>query len=229
MPLIVTQFVGAGRVLFVGTDEVYRWRPLFPDDYNRYWVKGIRYLYQGRLNAGNTRLRVFLDEETIELGETVKVMVEAKDAEYQPYMGDAIELRAERDGQELASVQLQSITAIPGRFEAYWRPEDSGMYRLTPPPDFGGSAATSLRVQPAATEKEGPINKEELASIAAVSGGELFDTPQDLLAALERVPSMTTIDVFRTPYAIWDTWVTIMLILLALTTEWWLRKRHNLL
>ena len=229
MPLIVTQFVGAGRVLFVGTDEVYRWRPLFPDDYNRYWVKGIRYLYQGRLNAGNTRLRVFLDEETIELGETVKVMVDAKDAEYQPYMGDAIELRAERDGQELPSVQLQSITAIPGRFEAYWRPEDPGMYRLTPPPDFGGSAATSLRVQPAATEKEGPINKEELASIAAVSGGELFETPQDLLAALERVPSMTTIDVFRTPYAIWDTWVTIMLILLALTTEWWLRKRHNLL
>jgi hypothetical protein len=36
-------------------------------------------------------------------------------------------------------------------------------------------------------------------------------------------------DVFRSPHALWDTWATVFLLVVALSLEWWLRKRWNLL
>ncbi|MEO6595812.1 MAG: hypothetical protein ABIP94_13760, partial [Planctomycetota bacterium] len=49
MPMIAMQNVGAGRVMFTGTDETYRWRSIYEEAYNRFWVNGIRYLFEGRL------------------------------------------------------------------------------------------------------------------------------------------------------------------------------------
>ena len=43
------------------------------------------------------------------------------------------------------------------------------------------------------------------------------------------VKSLKATDVYRTPHAIWDTWITILIILSLLSVEWWLRKRFNLL
>ena len=73
------------------------------------------------------------------------------------------------------------------------------------------------------------MDLEELEGIASAPGGELVGTPQELLDAIDRIPSMKATDTFRTPHPIWDTWVTIALVLSLLSTEWWLRKRFNLL
>ena len=73
------------------------------------------------------------------------------------------------------------------------------------------------------------MDRAELAAIAGATGGELFDTPAQLLAALDRIPSRSVTDTFRTPHAIWDGWPTITIVLLLLSVEWLLRKRFNLL
>ena len=68
-----------------------------------------------------------------------------------------------------------------------------------------------------------------LTSITSGAGAELLATPQELLDAIDRIPSMKATDTFRTPHAIWDTWVTIAALVSILAAEWWLRKRFNLL
>src|SRR5205085_1199033 len=60
-PLAVQQFSGAGRVIFLGIDETWRWR--FRDDeeqFNRFWMQAVRTLSRSRL--GRTELK--LDKQT---------------------------------------------------------------------------------------------------------------------------------------------------------------------
>jgi hypothetical protein len=73
------------------------------------------------------------------------------------------------------------------------------------------------------------MERAELAAIAAAPGGELCETPQQLLAAIDRIPSRTATDTWRTPHPLWDGWPTVAIVLTALALEWLLRKRWNLL
>ena len=82
--------------------------------------------------------------------------------------------------------------------------------------------------RPASPRRE-PVDLGELGALAGGPGGELMTNPTDLLAAVDRIQSRTATDVFRTPHAIWDGLATILVIIVLLAAEWWLRKRFNLL
>ena len=233
VPLVAQQFVGAGRVLFCGTDETYRWRSSYEQAYNRYWVKGIRMLFEGRLNAGDSRLDIQTSEDTVDLGESVTITVEAKDETFQPLARDFVELQLTRRGAGTERVRLDAVPGVTGEFAVAFRPRETGFYTLAPIAGDGGTGSsvtgTSFQVVPTSVERHGPADLEELAAIATAPGGQLCRTPGELLDAVSRVSSMKTTEVFRTPHAVWDTWVTIALILSVLAVEWWFRKRVNLL
>ncbi len=229
MPVVATHLVGAGRVLWSGTDETYRWRSIHEDAYNRFWVKGIRYLFEGRINAGNSRFRLLAAGEKIELGEALRLSVEARDDGMQPLIAEAVELAVERDNQSLETVRLLPVQEVPGAYELQYRPTQTGVYRIRSLPQVGRSVEVGFQVVPAQIEREGPMDRAELAAIAACNGGQLCDTPAQLLAALDQVPSRNATDTFRTPHALWDGWATVLFIVVVLALEWLLRKRFNLL
>ena len=61
IPLAVQQFVGAGRSMFFGFDETWRWG--FREDqqrFNQFWVQTVRYLARSRLG----RIELRLDRQT---------------------------------------------------------------------------------------------------------------------------------------------------------------------
>ena len=229
MPVIAMQNVGAGRVLFAGTDETYRWRSIFEQPYNRYWVNGIRYLFEGRLQAGNTRLRLSASDEKVDLGSAIELSVEAKDEALQPWIAPTFPLLLEHDGGANETLQLQPVAEAPGSYALRHRPSQLGSYRARPAEKFGKSVEVAFQVVAATIERQGPMDRAELATLASAVGGELFDTPQALLQALDRIPSRTATDTFRTPHAVWDGWPTIVFVLVVLSLEWLLRKRFNLL
>ena len=214
-------------MLFSGMDETYRWRSIFEDAYNRFWVKGIRYLFEGRLNAGDSQLRILLSDERLELGDSLKVEVEAKDQAYRPLLRESIQLLLERDGQSAESIQLGAVEEAPGRYETVLRPRDTGFYRLYSP--NRSDVEVEFQVALAAVEKGGPVDLGELGALAGAPGGVLLSLPTDLLAAVDNIPERTATDVFRTPHAIWDGWFTVAVLIGLLSAEWWLRKRFNLL
>lgn len=229
MPLIVTQFVGAGRVLFSGMDGTYRWRMVFEDAYDTYWVKGIRYLFEGRANAGNSRLRILIGDDKIELGEALTITAEAKNEALQPLIADAVELTLEREGKPVDTVRLEPVAETPGTYQLQLRPDQIGGYRLRSVHAEGREVEVAFQVVPAQIESEGPVDRGELSAIASATGGRLFDTPAELLSALDEIPSRSATDTYRTPHAIWDGMSTVVFVLVVLSLEWLLRKRFNLL
>jgi hypothetical protein len=229
-PLLVTQFFGAGRVLFTATDDLYRWRSVSEVAYDRLWVRGIRFLFEGRLNAGNSRLRIGIDEERIELGQAVKVVAEARTETFEPLVAAGFEL-ALREGDGVAErFVLKPVEGAAGRFEAWVRPTATGWFRVEPlEAAEGRSVGASFEVVPAALEKEGPADLAELTAIAAAPGGVLVATPAEFDAALDRIASQTRIETFTSAQTLWDSWATVALLTVVLALEWWLRKRANLL
>ena len=229
MPLIATQIVGAGRVIFNGTDETYRWRSIHEDAYDKFWVKGIRYLFEGRLHAGNARLRLSVSAEKVELGDAVTIAVEAKNEQMQPLIEDAFEVLLDRDGQGVEALKLAAMAEAPGSYQLQLRPSQTGSYRVRSQPKDGKMVEVPFQVVPAQVEREGPMDRAELAAIAGATGGRLLEKPADLLAALDEIPSRSATDTYRTPHAVWDGWGTVAFMLTALALEWLLRKRFNLL
>ncbi len=229
MPMLALQNVGAGRVLFSGTDETYRWRSLFEDAYDRFWVNGVRYLFEGRLQAGNSRLRILASDDKIDLGDAIELVAEVKDEALQPWIADSFAVVLERDGEPDETLALAPVEASPGTYSLRYRPTRLGAYRVRAAEKIGKPVEISFQVVAARVESEGPMDRAELAAIAGADGGELFATPQELLAALDRIPSRSATDTFRTPHAVWDGWPTIFFVLVLLSIEWLLRKRFNLL
>jgi len=229
MPLLASHFVGAGRVLFSGTDEAYRWRSVFQGAYERFWVKGIRFLYEGRLASGSGRLRLRLSEDVVELGQPLQITAEVSDESYQAATRPYFELALERPGQAPRMVRLEPVEETAGEFQATIRPSQPGFFTLSPADPQDGKTDASFQVVAAAVERPGPVDLAELQAVASVAGGQLCRTPRELLDGLKGVPSMRSTETYRTPHAIWDSWVTLALIVSVLAMEWWLRKWFNLL
>ncbi|MBL8727108.1 MAG: VWA domain-containing protein [Planctomycetes bacterium] len=229
MPMIAMQNVGAGRVLYTGTDETYRWRSLYEDAYNRFWINGVRYLFEGRIQAGNSRLRLTASDEKIDLGDAIELTADVKDEALQPFVDETFAVVVERDGEAGETLQLIPVEAAPGSYSLRWRPTQLGSYRVRPAQKIGKNTEVDFQVVAAQIERQGPMDRAELAAIAGAVGGELCATPQALLAAADRIPSRSATDTFRTPHAMWDGWPTIAFVLLVLSLEWLLRKRFNLL
>jgi len=229
MPVIALQKLGAGRVLFLGTDETYRWRSIYEDAYNRFWVNGVRYLFEGRLQAGNSQLRLLCSDDKIDLGDAVELVAEAKDAALQPLIEEAFAVTVGLEGQVSEAVDLAPVEARPGSYSLRYRPTQLGTYRVRPVEKAGKSVEVSFQVVPARVESQGPMGRSELAALVGASGGALYETPAELIAALDDIPSRSATDTFRTPHAVWDDWPTITIVLLLLSIEWLLRKRFNLL
>lgn len=229
IPLIATHFFGSGRVLFSGTDDTYRWRSIHEQAHNRLWIKGIRHLFEGRLTAGNARLSLTVGEEKLELGSPQRVVADVKTESFTPWIGDSFELVLEPENGPPEPMQLAPIEGVPGQYEIRFWPTNTGFYRIRPAEKLGRDVQTNFQVVPAEVEKEGPADLAELGALAQASAATLCATPEQLLEATKDIESMSVIDTFMSSHAIWDSWVTIAILLGLLSTEWWLRKRSNLL
>ncbi len=229
-PLLASGFVGSGRVLFCATDDTYRWRTTFENAYDRFWVKGIRYLFEGRLGAGNSRVRIEVDEETVELGQPQRVIVELRDEAFEPLVVDGHTVLLEDEdgvGEELA---LEPVEGVPGQYQAWIRPTRTGWFRVAPTEEGDGPAAeATFQVVPAALEKEGPSDLPELTAIAAAPGGVLVARPDEALTAIDAIRAETRIEPYTNSRTLWDSWWTLGALTLVLALEWWIRKRSNLL
>lgn len=229
-PALATHFVGAGRVLFSASDDTHRWLAVFSTAYERYWVKGLRYLYEGRLNAGNSRLRITIGESRVELGNTVRVTVDARAEDHEPLVAPDFALVMRRENGQEQRVVLSPVEAAPGQYQTFLRPDRTGYYWLSPAEaTTGRPVQESFQVVPAAIESEGPADVAELGAVAAIDGGRLLGSPSDFADAVRAIPSATRIETYRNAQAAWDSWVTVAILLGLLAAEWWLRKRSNLL
>ncbi|HEV8059984.1 MAG TPA: VWA domain-containing protein [Gemmataceae bacterium] len=242
-PLLLQQFVGAGRSMFMGIDETWAWR--FREDeayFNQFWVQMVRHLARSR--QGRTDLH--LDRETpYRRGEPIRITVRFPDDSPAPSADARVEVimtrtppRTTKDGQpmetEKETLRLAKVEGSRAAYETMVTRTPEGDYRfwLSNPivPDPKPRAET--RVLPLPGEMEVlRMNQIDMERAAEETHGHFY-TLADADHLLDDLPPGSRVAVKlqqQRPLLIWNHAALFALGLGLLSAEWLLRKRKHLL
>ena len=234
-PVLAVHRYGAGRVLFLAADETHRWRGTAENVFDRFWVQTTRFLLEGRLGGARRRFRVYLDRELVDLGDSVRISAEVFDPSFEPLQ--AADVPVTVNGPQLEQeLRLQPVEGKPGHFAGSFAPPAVGDYELrATAQEFKGEGpdapAASFRAEEPQREM-GDVRADRalLKDLAARTRGIAAEVhemaklgdPQLIPPASERVVTQGR------PVPLWDTWTTVVTILVLLCAEWILRKRYRM-
>jgi hypothetical protein len=231
LPLIVLQYVGAGKVLFHAIDETYRWSRGAGDVFfARYWVQMIRYLSRSKLAEGDRSARLMTDRREYRAGDAVRLRVRFADERLAPPEDSGVSVVLEQRGRRTEHV-LQRGEAGRGLFETTLRGLAPGAYHawVAVPAMAGRAPATDFTVAaPAGEMARVDMDAAAMRQAAEATKGHYYsvseaeslpgDLPEGRQVPLEQLP----------PLGLWNRWPVILLFLGLLVGEWLLRKRSGM-
>jgi hypothetical protein len=234
-PLVVQQFVGAGRAMFFGFNESWRWG--FREDqlrFNQFWIQTIRYLSRSRLG----RIDLRLDRPTAyRRGEPIKMKVRFPDDAPPPPDDTEVKVVVERRNKgteaDVRTVQLAKVEGTRASYEAVLTRTPEGDYKfwLSQPAAGNPKPRAECKVLAPPGEMERlRMNQQDMERAADESHGKFFSLA-DADRLLDELPAGTrvTLNAPAPPKLVWNSALTFLAVLLVLTTEWLLRKQKNLL
>lgn len=225
-PTLVSQFYGSGRVLYVGSGELWRLRREDERAYERLWIQLLRHVAQARIARGAARGEILLLSETVPLFSTVSVEARLLGQDFRPLTDPALPLSIQNVAHPDAKPVVATITSRPekpGAYAGQFVARDAGEFRLRLTLPGGDLIERTIRVQASSVEREHiAMDRMALEQLTRATGGRLVDDRTDWTALIEdRTERITT---SSTPLAQWDrVWVMVLFALL-LSTEWLLRK-----
>ncbi|MBI4605040.1 MAG: hypothetical protein HY721_24015, partial [Planctomycetes bacterium] len=223
---------GAGYVVFLGTDETWRWRAAGREVPERFWAALVRYIAAGKRIAGTGEATLHADRDRYTAGEDVALEASLTDPERKPVVQERVEVAVEtgEDGAVPVRLNLLPLAGRPGWYGARYRPEAPGHF--TAQVAAGGqfsSAKASFVVAVPSTELSDPSpDLEALEDAARRTGGRIYT-----LAETGRVPenigdrSVREV-IGRSAATVWDSPALMLLFGALLTVEWILRKLWRL-
>ena len=139
-PLVLQQFVGAGRVMFFGFDETWRWRMRLNEQrFNQFWIQTVRSLARARVG----RIELNVERKIYRRDEPIRLTVRFPDDAPPPDAKDPIRVDVERrplalpghpggdDDVEVQTIQLSPREGARATFEAILPRTPEGEYRFT--------------------------------------------------------------------------------------------------
>ena len=230
LPLIVYQFLGAGKVMFHAFDDTWRWRFRAGDRYfGRFWVQTIRFMARSRL-VGQRQAEIQTDRRRYQRGQPIQFRVRFPNPGLAPAGGD-LTIQVQRKGQGPRKLTLKLMPGTKNVFEGALPQAAEGTYevRLLPPPSLDRPVTAEFQVEAPINERERiEMNEPELLKAAVATGGKFY-TPLEALALLKDLPepSKTPLDT-DPPIPLWNTWPVLTLFLGLITAEWVIRKRKQM-
>ncbi len=231
-PLVCWHRHRRGKVMYVGTDQLWRLRYQRGDKYHaRFWGQAIRFLTLSRLLGGNRRIRIETDRSDYRVGERVHVSANVLDEAYSPVLSRSFDVVAELAGPpaQRATVHLAAVPGMSGLFRGFFTPEQPGRYELRPadaPEEISNVAR--LGVEAASLERQEPAMQEDLLRrTAELSGGRCF-TARDLPELAKELSGERRSTSVRLTKELFDLPVVFALLLGLLAVEWMVRRRSDL-
>lgn len=226
IPLIVTQFFGAGRVLYLGSGEFWRLREFGEELYDRLWIRTIREMSQSRLLRGSNRVLILLEGDRFKLGTDLPIRVQALGNDFRPTSAKTLHATINESSGNASTLELKAMANQPGIFEGTFPLRQPGDFRLQLlAPESSELVERRFTVEVPEREFAEPrMNRELLERITRETGGQFLSLNQlDQLSHLLPDVSEQTI-VRSTPYSLWDNGWILLVFVLILATEWILRK-----
>jgi len=241
-PVLVVQQYGAGRVLWLGTDETWRWRDRLGERVHQtFWLQAVRWGLGSRLHGQDPRLQAAVDRLLIEPGGSLELMARARTAAGAliRVASSATLSRLDEHGVVVPGgenhVELHEQDDAAGLFHAVVHGLGEGRWRITftnPSPECDGISETREVVVRSRADQEGvdlAADPESLGRLSVAGGGHAATIAQvsELVAQLtaQLHPVQTTqVRVWR----IWGGYSCLLVVVALLTAEWWLRRRWGL-
>ncbi len=226
-PLLLSHFVGAGRVVFQATDETYRWQTHYGDDvyYQRYWNQMIRWLAAGKAAMSQEPSSIRTDRPLYRFGEAVRLMAKLGTALRTAASRPELTVRLFKDDRWIRDIELLPSMQEPFSYQSQLDQLTLGRYRAELVDMGTGATSVEFQVLPAAGELEQTSPAVEEMIAAAESSLGKFAPLRDWAYVLERVPTPPP-KKFESlpPKPIWNHPFAIGFVLLLLSSEWFLRR-----
>lgn len=231
--LLATHRVGPGRVYFVGFDSTYRWRYLDEQTFDGFWARMVDRAGRNKQLGGGYPFRLRTDKLIYHPGDQVRLS--ATLIEQMEGSRDIQSVHAEIEHATDPPLQrLLQPGSRDGEFETTFPVESPGPYMIRGWAGERGSDATvktvtqQITVELPSAEYEKPtLDRGRLETIAAATGGQVFDlTEVDQVASSFRVGKIEKLQEDRSE--VWNAPILFGFIVIGLTTEWLIRKRYQL-
>jgi len=232
IPLLVASFYGAGRVLYLGIDETWRWRYGKEDEhFYRFWGQIIRYLRAGRQVGQGQRYSITTYKPEYMVGEQIIIRARLLDRSYRPVALKGAEAAVALPGGEDVKVPLEPTQ--PGVYEGQTRAIRAGMHEvrlIQPRPELQGEkAAYSFLVKRTDVEfRDTRADHMALTRLAQTSGGKFFHV-DELAKVVENLRAQRRLRIERAQFPLWDAPIFFLIFFAAICAEWIYRKRRRLL
>jgi uncharacterized membrane protein len=235
MPVIAQQQYGLGQVLYVGTDNTWRWRRNTDERYYPIlWGQITQKLGLAHLLGGSKRTQLSVDKQSYATGDRVTIYARLYSPDFNPLKDATVEgnFAVKPVGQEAPanasrqSVTLRAVPEQPGMYRGDFTALAPGLHQFSVKSDPG--TVVEFTVAEAKFELgETAMNEALLKQMAEVSGGgffreeTLYKLPEAISAKTERVQSVVDAELWSSP-------LYYILLLTVATLEWALRKRVQL-
>jgi len=242
--LAVLQNYGLGRVMFLGVDSTWRWRYRIGDTYHhRFWSQIIRWAASDKPQTRfGTRAPVYAQGENVEVfvrldAETIRnwpgqIEIEARilrlgvpAKEEEP--AAIVRLSGEARQQML---EKQVANLPPGNYAVELAVADpqlrEGLLGRMPTKDRNRATFT-VTAADSAEKIQLAANWDLLREIAGKSGGRFLKV-EEAGELLQLLAPQVDESSRPTEFKLWQSWTTLMLVLLLLTLEWIARKLAGL-
>ena len=233
------QFYGSGRVVYLGSGEMWRLRGVDLTYLEQFYTKIIRHTSKGRLLRGSTRGVLLVGQERYRLGNTVGVQAyRLTNAQLEPLVLPSVTLQVARPDQSVQTVTLTADPSKAGSYSGQFTVLHEGDYRLELPlPESDERLSQKIRVEIPNLEREHPQRNDALLSeIATKTGGKYFVGLGTLLGDAAAVTDLLedktkTLVYTATPSPEWQKtvlfWVLVGLFVF-LCIEWIIRRLAKL-
>lgn len=235
MPVIAMQQFGLGQVMFIGTDNLWRFRKNVGDKYHaQIWGQLVQRLALPHLLGASKRTQLTSDQKEYTTGSPITIYARLYGENYEPITAPTVKATMwDPTGQERTQpIDLRAIPEQPGMYRGVVTAGGAATYRVAIDSDRAaeGDKAVSLEFkvsEPNLELLESAMNKPLLEQMASASGGGFFreedlaNLPGHIGSKLEK--KRTTIEA-----EIAYSWAYLIVMLGVITSEWILRKASQL-
>jgi hypothetical protein len=233
MPLMAVHHFGRGEVLFLASDETWRWRYNAQDKhFGRFWGQAIYQMgLPHLLGDHSSRVQMALERSEALLGRPGLLYARLYDKDFRGLKEKQVTaklhyLDAKPGEPKVKTIQLERVEGRDGEYRALLPHDRPGRYEVkleTPEP---ATFSFRVNVPPEHELEESGLNEEALREAARLSGGDFY-REEDLYRLPGAIRPRTESYLQHDEVPPWN-WLTFAALVLLLTTEWVVRKFSNL-
>ena len=224
-PIIVAGRFGAGRTLFQGLDDSWRWRYYTGESvFSTYWVQNLRYLARSR-KLGQRKFTLASQRPVYELGQQIRLTARVIDPQLLTQLPEQIRVQV-MQGEQI--VRQESLVRQEGgdTYLASFPADQVGKFTVKLPSVAPGVEELTLPVETAVPRLElssPQVDRVTLARLASETGGRLIEL-ENAARELPAIPSAQRLVPLLSSQPLWDAPIVLAAFILLLTAEWVTRK-----